>query len=58
MGDVVNLRTARKRMLREEKERRAELNRVRFGRSKAERMLARTEEQRATTDLDGHRLED
>jgi len=52
MADVVNLRQARKRKVRADKEARAAENRERFGRSKAERR--REEAQRM---LDHHLLD-
>lgn len=57
MGEVVNLRQARKRALRAEKERAAAGNRALHGRTKAEKQIARTERERARSALDGHRLE-
>lgn len=56
MGEVVNLRTARKRKARAEKAQIADENRVRFGRGREAR-----ERQQAADDLDrrrhdGHRL--
>lgn len=41
-GDVVNLRQVRKQRARAEKDRTAEQNRVSFGRTKAEKTLTRT----------------
>jgi hypothetical protein len=41
-GDVVNLRQFRKRKARDEKEKNAEQNRISFGRTKAEKELTRT----------------
>ncbi len=40
-GDVVNLRQFRKTKARDEKEKRAEQNRITFGRTKAEKNLTR-----------------
>ena len=52
MPQIVNLRQARKRKLRAEKERQAAENRVKFGRTKAEkmRMVAETERERRLLD--------
>ncbi len=47
-GDVVNLRMARKRKERRERETKAEQNRISFGRTKAERQLTDAENERAT----------
>ena len=55
MADIVNLRTARKRKAREEKERAAEENRVRHGLSGAERRAARVERERADAAHEAHR---
>ncbi len=56
-GKVVNLRQARKRRARAEKERRAEENRIRFGRTKAERRLTAAEQEKHVRHVDGHRRE-
>lgn len=55
MGEVVNLRIARKRKARTEKAAEADANRLKHGRSKAERQQARDEAERAALHLDGHR---
>ncbi|KQV38512.1 MULTISPECIES: DUF4169 family protein [unclassified Rhizobium] len=47
-GDVVNLRQFRKRKARDEKETRAEQNRISFGRTKAEKNLTRALNDKAT----------
>jgi hypothetical protein len=57
MTTVVNLRIARKRRQRAEKERAAAANRAVHGRTKAEKERQRLETERAATALDGHRLE-
>lgn len=57
MADIVNLRAARKRRDRAEKERQAEENRVRHGQSKAGKLAARAEREREASLLDGHRRE-
>ena len=53
MGDVVNLRQFRKAKNRAEKEARAEENRVRHGRSKAEKEGERMTCEKEARDLDG-----
>lgn len=58
MGDVINLREARKRRERADKDRQAAENRVRFGRTKAEKTQVRREEERRLHDLDGKRRDD
>lgn len=55
MAEIINLRQARKHKARAEKERQAADNRVRFGRTKAERRLSELEKARADRDLDGKR---
>lgn len=57
MGDVINLREVRKRRERADKDRQAAENRVRFGRTKAEKTQIRREEERRLQDLDGKRRE-
>lgn len=54
MAEIVNLRTARKRKERGERERLAAENRVRHGMSKAERLAAKKQAQHTTAVLDGH----
>ena len=58
MGEVVNLRQARKQKARAEKEAQAETNRAKFGRSKAEKLEGAAEKTRAEKHLDGHKRED
>ena len=57
MGDVVNLRLARKRKARARNERTAAENRAVHGRTKAEKLAERTQARRAENALDGHRIE-
>jgi len=57
-GRVVNLRQARKRRARAEKERKAKRNRIRFGRTKAERDLSEALRGKHVRHVDGHRRED
>jgi hypothetical protein len=54
MGEVVNLRRARKSQERRREESQAEQNRVSFGLSKAEKQLAEKVRAQATRTLDGH----
>lgn len=58
MGDLVNLKLARKRKLRAEQDQRAAANRARYGRTKEERKLTEAEQQMAERTLDGHKRED
>ena len=55
MTNVVNLRIARKRKARAEKEQVASENRVVHGRSKAEKLRDRTQAESAATFVEGHR---
>lgn len=57
MGDVVNLRRARKKAERELGERTAAANRLLHGRSKSERELEANRDAKARRDLDRHRVE-
>lgn len=58
MSEIVNLKRYRKRVAREEKERDAQANRERFGRSKAEREKTEIEKESAARHLDGHKREE
>jgi hypothetical protein len=57
MGDIVNLRRARKRAERQLAERTASANRRRYGRSKAQRDLEAKRDVKARRNLDRHRIE-
>src|SRR5215475_8026352 len=57
MGDIVNLRRARKKAERQLAERTASANRLRHGRSQAERELETKRDAKARRDLDRHRIE-
>jgi F0F1-type ATP synthase membrane subunit b/b' len=57
MGDVVNLRNARKQAERKLGDEQAEANRLLHGRSKAERALVQAKNDKARRDLDRHRIE-
>ena len=56
-GNVVNLIRVRKRKAREVKTKHAEINRIRHGRTKAEKERELADRQRAARLLDGKRLE-
>jgi len=53
MAEIVNLRRARKRKARVEKEAQAAENRVRFGRRRAAKRQSDLERERVARDLDG-----
>ena len=55
MGDVVNLRTARKRKERETRAKEADASRALHGRSKAEKKVETLHREKAISFLDGHR---
>jgi Domain of unknown function (DUF4169) len=57
MGDVVNLRTARKRAKRLKAEQTAAANRLARGRTKTERTETRLRNDQASRSLDRHRIE-
>jgi hypothetical protein len=56
MGDLVNLRTARKRAKRRQAEQTAASNRLEHGRSKAKRALERSRGEQAVKHLEQHRI--
>ncbi|KJE36574.1 hypothetical protein UF64_02455 [Thalassospira sp. HJ] len=58
MGDLVNLRQARKRKQRDEKSRKADQNRALHGRTRGERQLSDHERKNADKQLDGHKRVD
>lgn len=55
VGEIVNLRTVRKRKARDDRTKRADQNRAIHGRSKTERLMAEAEARQADHRLDGHR---
>lgn len=57
MADIVNLRAARKRRDRAEKERKAEENRARHGQGRAGKLADKARREREASLLDGHRRE-
>lgn len=57
MSEIVNLKRHRKKLARAEDERKAEENRRRFGRPKAERERVEAEAERAQRHIDGHKRE-
>lgn len=57
MGDVIYLSRYRKARERAEKEKQAEANRVRHGRTRAEKKAARHEQDKQAAELEGKRLE-
>lgn len=55
-GEIINLKRARKAKARTAREAEADANRLRFGRTKAERQLSSAKDELAARRLDGHRL--
>jgi len=55
MGEIVNLRRMRKAAARDASSRQAEANRLKSGRSKAERIADDTRMEKASRNLDQHR---
>lgn len=58
MAELVNLNRVRKAKKREEEARQAETNRVRFGRTKAEKTRDQAEVTKLVADLDGKKVEE
>jgi hypothetical protein len=57
-AEIINLRMARKQKKREDKDKSAEDNRRKYGRSKAERDAARQRRETLEAHVDGHLLEE
>ncbi len=55
MSEIINLRQARKNKGRSEKDKKAEQNRLLFGRTKSEKHRDEKESERASKHLDGHK---
>jgi len=58
MAEIINLRNVRKRKARSEREALADANRLKFGRSKSERLLQDAEQTLEARRLDEHKRED
>lgn len=57
MAEIINLNKKRKAKARVEKEKTASENRIKFGRTKKEKQIAKQENERQERHLDGHQLE-
>ena len=57
MGDVVNLRRVRKRAAKQREDARAAENRIKHGRTRAERELGAKRSEQQTRHLDGHEID-
>tara|TARA_R110002124_G_scaffold63350_20_gene173187 strand:+ start:2048 stop:2224 length:177 start_codon:yes stop_codon:yes gene_type:complete len=58
MAEIINLRNARKQKARAEKATQAEQNRIKFGRTKAEKKLTAAEQALADKRIDGHKRDE
>lgn len=58
MAEIINLKKVKKAKARAEKERDAEANRAKFGRTKDEKTRAEVEQDKLDRTLDGARIED
>ncbi|MBJ3784398.1 DUF4169 family protein [Devosia sediminis] len=58
MAEIINLRTARKAKARTEKDAAAEANRLKFGRTKSEKLKVEAEKAKASKHLDGHKRDE
>jgi hypothetical protein len=57
MGHIVNLRTARKQAKRRQAEQEAARNKLVHGRPKTDKMIQRSQSDKAQKDLEQHRIE-
>jgi hypothetical protein len=57
MAEIINLRMARKRKRRDDKEQQSAANRAKFGRTRAEKQRTELESARERTSLDGSKIE-
>ena len=57
VAEIVNLKRARKGKARQAREREAEANRLRFGRTKAQKLVDRQARERLARDLEDKKLE-
>ena len=57
MAQIINLNKRRKAKKRQDREKKAAENRIKYGRTKQERLIAKQEQERANKHIDGHKLE-
>lgn len=57
MADIINFNKKRKSNIKVEKEKKATENRIKFGRTKKEKLVDKQEKERADRHLDGHKLD-
>jgi hypothetical protein len=58
MADIINLKHARKQKDRQERESQAATNREKYGRTKADKELAKRQQELSSRTLDGHKRDD
>jgi hypothetical protein len=58
MAEIINLRRARKAKAKGERAAEADANRIKFGRTKAEREVTSARNQKTEATLDAHKIED
>jgi len=58
MGDIINLRRARKRAAKQRDDERAASNRALHGRTKSERVLEAAQKERFRRSFDAHKIEE
>ncbi len=58
MADIINLRTVRKQKARADKENTAEANRLKFGRTKGEKLKQAAEKALTEKHVDGHKRDE
>ncbi|MGK2229295.1 MAG: hypothetical protein ACI9GK_003143 [Devosia sp.] len=58
MAEIINLQKVRKQRARADKAEQAEQNRIKFGRTKAEKQLTAAEQALADKRIDGHKRDD
>lgn len=58
MAKILSFSKARKKEVRRQKEKKAEENRIKFGRTKAEKNLNKSRNDKNNKNLDNHRLDD
>lgn len=57
MTNIINFRTAKKKVKRSKKEQKAEENRIKFGRAKSDKQVQKIEKAKSENKLDGKFLE-
>jgi hypothetical protein len=57
MSNVINLNQARKAKFRDNRRQQADVNAVKFGRTKSQKTLEKKQAEKSARDLDGHKSE-